>query len=511
MVSTLYSMGISGVEAFLVKIESDISKGMPTCDIVGLPDNAVKESKNRVRAAIKNCGFQFPVARITINLAPADVKKSGSLYDLPIFMSILYASNQICKELNSSIFIGELSLNGDVCAVNGVLPMTLKAKKLGFKNIFVPLKNAEEASIIKGINVYAIKNISELTNHLLNDSEIKVYSPTIITKKFKNELLDFSQVKGQIEVKRALEIAAAGGHNVLMIGSPGSGKSMLAKRMLSILPEMTFEETLETTAIYSASGMLKNGTSLVTQRPFRAPHYTISTAGLCGGGSIIHPGEITFAHNGILFLDELSEFSRNTLETLRQPLEDGYITISRSQNSIIFPSSIMLIAAMNPCPCGYYGHHSIPCTCSALQIEKYMSKISGPILDRIDIHIEVPSVKFEDLNSNVINETSEKIIERVTQARNIQIERYKKYNILSNVKLPSHLIAESCPLTPSAEKIFKNAFNSLSLSARAYNKVLKLARTIADLEGNEIINTNHISEAIQYRNLDRKFLFHLKQ
>ncbi len=509
MVSTLYSMGVNGVEAFLVKIESDISKGMPACDIVGLPDSAVKESKNRVRAAMKNCGFKFPLARITINLAPADVKKSGTLYDLPIFMSLLHASNQISKELNSSIFIGELSLKGDVCAVSGVLSMTLKAKKLGFKNIFVPFNNAQEASVIKGINVYAIKNISELTSYLLNETELKVYSSDIIIKKPENELLNFSQVKGQIEVKRALEIAAAGGHNVLMIGPPGSGKSMMAKRILSILPEMTFEEMLETTAIYSSRGMLKSGTSLVTQRPFRAPHYTISTAGLCGGGSPPYPGEITFAHNGVLFLDELSEFSRSALETLRQPLEDGYITISRAQSSITFPSAIMLIAAMNPCPCGYYGHPSVPCTCSAWQIGKYMSKISGPILDRIDIHIEVPSIKFEDLNSSDINETSEEISKRVNQARNIQIERYKRHNILSNVKLPSHLISEACPLTPDAEKMFQNAFNSLSLSARAYSKVLRVARTIADLDGKELISTNHISEAIQYRNLDRKYLFHL--
>ena len=508
MVSTLYSMGINGVEAFLVKIESDISKGMPTCDIVGLPDSSVKESKNRVRAAMKNCGFKFPIARITINLAPADIKKSGSLYDLPIFMSILRASNQISKELDSSIFIGELSLKGDICAVSGVLPMTLKAKKLGFKNIFVPFQNAEEASIIKGINVYAVKNISELTSYLNNDSELKAHPPTIIIKKPENEILDFSQVKGQPEVKRALEIAAAGGHNVLMIGPPGSGKSMMAKRILSILPEMTFKEMLETTIIYSACGMLKNGEALVTKRPFRDPHYTISTAGLCGGGNPPHPGEITFAHNGILFLDELSEFSRHTLETLRQPLEDDNITISRSQSTITFPSSFMFIAAMNPCPCGYYGHPSVPCTCSALQIEKYISKISGPILDRIDIHIEVPSVKFEDLSSNDINETSKEINERVNKARSIQIERYKNYNIFSNVKLPSHLIEKSCKLTPNAEKVLKNAFNSLSLSARAYNKVLKVARTIADLEEKEIIDINHISEAIQYRSLDRKFLFH---
>lgn len=510
MVSNLYSMGMDGICAFVVKIESDVSQGMPMCDIVGLPDVAVKESRNRVRSAIKNSGFKFPVARITVNLAPAAVRKTGSLYDLPIFLAILHASNQIIGDLDSSIFIGELSLSGDICPVSGILSMTLKAKEMGFDNIFVPYENASEAAIITGINVYAVRNVSEVIGHLSGEKVMQSKSPTIISRNPISKLLDFSEIKGQTSVKRALEITAAGGHNILMIGPPGAGKSMLAQRIPTILPEMSFDEMLESTAIHSVCGTLSANHPLVTERPFREPHHNISVAGLCGGGSPPRPGEISLAHNGVLFLDELSEFPRATLDSLRQPLEEGQITVSRVNASNDFPCSIMLVAAMNPCPCGYFGHPDTICTCSKVQIERYLSKISGPILDRIDIHIEVPSVSYEDINSTKVPESSADIRERVNCARELQLKRYKKYSdqkIFSNKQIPSKLMAEICKLTPDASNILQHAFNSLSLSVRSYIKILKVSRTIADLDGNELIDTPHLSEALQYRAVDTKYFF----
>lgn len=505
MIGRSFSMGIYGMDAFVVEVEADLTRGMPGFDLVGLPDTAVKESRNRVKSAIKNCGFDFPISKITMNLAPADKKKEGPIYDLPLLIALLKVSDQLNVETDDSVFLGELSLNGEVRSIHGALPMTIKAQKEGFKKIYVPKDNASEACVVKGIDVYPVENIFSLYQHLCGKDESKI-SPAKFTQEENQFFInapDFADVKGQEEAKRALEIAASGGHNVILIGSPGSGKSMLAKRMPSILPDMTFEESIETTEIHSVAGMLKD--SLVRTRPFRSPHHTISANGLSGGGTIPKPGEISLAHNGVLFLDELPEYSRSSMEILRQPLEDGEVTISRVYGTVTYPCNVLLVAAMNPCPCGFFGHPTKKCTCAVTSVARYLGKISGPLLDRIDIHIEVPPVEYQSLSSTEKGETSEEIKKRVDMARKIQEKRYEGTGITCNANATGQMIQEKANLTEGAQKLMANAFEKFGFSARTYDRVLKVARTIADLEESPTIESYHMAEAVQYRSLDRKY------
>ena len=501
MIAKVRSMGLQGIGGYEVLLEVYISNGLPAFDVVGLPDAAVREARERVRAAIKNNGYRFPVSRMTVNLAPADKKKAGTLYDLPMFIGILAADGNIDEPGDDCAFIGELSLSGELRPVYGALPMAIAAARCGVKKLFVPADNAAEAAFADGISVYPVKNVDELLRFMRGEVDIEpVAAPELDT--LMEHMPDFSEVKGQENVKRALEIAAAGGHNILIVGPPGAGKSMMAKRLPGILPDMSRGEMIQSTEIYSVAGLTSREHPIVSMRPFRAPHHTVSAAGLSGGGTSPRPGEISLAHNGVLFLDELPEFRSDVLEVLRQPLEDGEVTVSRVAGTVTYPSRFMLVCAMNPCKCGWYGHPSGRCRCTERDVRRYHSKISGPLLDRIDLIVEVPALDYEELSRRSSAERSADIKKRVNAAREIQRRRFGGDGTMCNAHIGSREMSEICALDAEGEALMHAAFDSMGLSARSYDRILRVARTIADLDGQETISPEHVAEAIQYRTYD---------